>query len=208
MKSRTNDINIMTAIDTVLNVYKANQSRPDDLINIIIQMDSTTMAFEKLAWTALETTWDVICASVPALKIIDLAVGISGFVSEYAFASDAISDAYAKLEAIFQLESIARETIKDMGEEYINTRAGGSDSVEELAEVFNVGWDFFTVLLDADCQASLFFAKATFNAGVADFDIWALFSGSGGYDEFAGYIKIIRERSHVGRMRSICIWKA
>ena len=189
MKSRTNDINIMTAIDTVLNVYKANQSRPDDLINIIIQMDSTTMAFEKLAWTALETTWDVICASVPALKIIDLAVGISGFVSEYAFASDAISDAYAKLEAIFQLESIARETIKDMGEEYINTRAGGSDSVEELAEVFNVGWDFFTVLLDADCQASLFFAKATFNAGVADFDIWALFSGSGGYDEFAGYIK-------------------
>ena len=189
MKSRTNDINIMTAIDTVLNVYKANQSRPDDLINIIIQMDSTTMAFEKLAWTALETTWDVICASVPALKIIDLAVGISGFVSEYAFASDAISDAYAKLEAIFQLESIARETIKDMGEEYINTRAGGSDSVEELAEVFNVGWDFFTVLLDADCQASLLFAKATFNAGVADFDIWTLFSGSGGYDEFAGYIR-------------------
>ena len=189
MKSRTNDINIKTAIDTVLNVYEANQSRPDDLINIIIQMDSTTMAFEKLAWTALETTWDVICASVPALKIIDLAVGISGFVSEYAFASDAISDAYAKLEAIFQLESIARETIKDMGEEYTNTRAGGSDSVEELAEVFNVGWDFFTVLLDADCQASLFFAKATFNAGVADFDIWALFSGSGGYDEFAGYIR-------------------
>lgn len=189
MKNRTNDINIKTAIDTVLNVYEANQSRPDDLINIIIQMDSTTMAFEKLAWTALETTWDVICASVPALKIIDLAVGISGFVSEYAFASDAISDAYAKLEAIFQLESIARETIKDMGEEYINTRAGGSDSVEELAEVFNVGWDFFTVLLDADCQASLFFAKATFNAGVADFDIWALFSGSGGYDEFAGYIR-------------------
>ena len=189
MKSRTNDINIKTAIDTVLNVYEANQSRPDDLINIIIQMDSTTMAFEKLAWTALETTWDVICASVPALKIIDLAVGISGFVSEYAFASDAISDAYAKLEAIFQLESIARETIKDMGEEYINTRAGGSDSVEELAEVFNVGWDFFTVLLDADCQASLLFAKATFNAGVADFDIWTLFSGSGGYDEFAGYIR-------------------
>lgn len=189
MKSRTNDINIKTAIDTVLNVYEANQSRPDDLINIIIQMDSTTMAFEKLAWTALETTWDVICASVPALKIIDLAVGISGFVSEYAFASDAISDAYAKLEAIFQLESIARETIKEMGEEYINTRAGGSDSVEELAEVFNVGWDFFTVLLDADCQASLLFAKATFNAGVADFDIWTLFSGSGGYDEFAGYIR-------------------
>lgn len=189
MKSRTNDINIKTAIDTVLNVYEANQSRPDDLINIIIQMDSTTMAFEKLAWTALETTWDVICASVPALKIIDLAVGISGFVSEYAFASDAISDAYAKLEAIFQLESIARETIKDMGEEYINTRADSSDRIEELAEVFNVGWDFFTVLLDADCQASLLFAKATFNAGVADFDIWALFSGSGGYDEFAGYIR-------------------
>lgn len=189
MKSRTNDINIKTAIDTVLNVYEANQSRPDDLINIIIQMDSTTMAFEKLAWTALETTWDVICASVPALKIIDLAVGISGFVSEYAFASDAISDAYAKLEAIFQLESIARETIKDMGEEYINTRADSSDRIEELAEVFNVGWDFFTVLLDADCQASLLFAKATFNAGVADFDIWTLFSGSGGYDEFAGYIR-------------------
>ena len=189
MKSRTNDINIKTAIDTVLNVYEANQSRPDNLINIIIQMDSTTMAFEKLAWTALETTWDVICASVPALKIIDLAVGISGFVSEYAFASDAISDAYAKLEAIFQLESIARETIKDMGEEYINTRADSSDRIEELAEVFNVGWDFFTVLLDADCQASLLFAKATFNTGVADFDIWTLFSGSGGYDEFAGYIR-------------------
>lgn len=189
MKSRTNDINIKTAIDTVLNVYKANQSRPGDLINIIIQMDSTTMAFEKLAWTALETTWDVICASVPILQVVDLALGIEGFVLEYAFASDAISDAYAKLEAIFQLESIARETIKDMGEEYINTRADSSDSVEELAEVFNVGWDFFTVLLDADCQASLLFAKATFNAGVADFDIWALFSGSGGYDEFAGYIR-------------------
>lgn len=173
----------------MLNVYEENQRNPDALINIIIQMDSTTMAFEKLAWNALETTWDVICASVPVLQVANLALGIEGFVLEYAFASDAISDAYAKVEAIFQLESIARETVKDMGEKYINTRAGSSDRIEELAEVFNVGWDFFTVLLDADCQASLLFAKATFNAGVADFDIWALFSGSGGYDEFAGYIR-------------------
>ena len=189
MKERTDDNNIRTAIDTVLNVYEENQRNPDALINIIIQMDSTTMAFEKLAWNALETTWDVICASVPVLQVANLALGIEGFVLEYAFASDAISDAYAKLEAICQLESVVRKTVKDMGEDYINIRAGSSDRIEELAEVFNVGWDFFTVLLDADCQASLLFAKATFNAGVADFDIWALFSGSVGYDEFAGYIR-------------------
>lgn len=189
MKSRTNDTSINTAIDTVLNVYKANQSRPDALINIIIQMDSTTMAFEKLAWTALETTWDVICASVPILEVVNLALGIEGFVLEYTFASDAISDSYAKLEAIFRLEGIVRETIKDMGEEYISERASGSGSVADMAKVFSVGWDFFTVLLDADCQAALLFAKATFNAGVADFDIWTLLSGSDGYDEFAGYIK-------------------
>lgn len=189
MKNRTDDTNIKKAMDTVLSVYRQNQERPEDLINFIIQMESTSMAFEKLAWTALEMTWDAICASVPVLQVVNLALGIEGFVLEYTFATDAISDAYAKMEAIYQLENIARKTVKDFGKEYINDRAVNTNEIEDLAEVFNVGWDFFTVLLDADCQASLLFAKATFNAGVADLDIWALFSGSGGYDEFAGYIK-------------------
>ena len=189
MKNRTDNEDIEQAINTVLSVYKQNQQRPEDLINFIIQMDSASMAFEKLAWDALELTWNVICMGVPILKIVDLALGIEGFVLEYAFATDAISDAYAKMEAIYQLENIAREIVKDLGKKYINDRAVDAGGIADLAEVFNVGWDFFTVLLDADCQASLLFAKATFNAGVADFDIWALFSGSGGYDEFAGYIK-------------------
>src|SRR5699024_11845280 len=54
----------ISAIDTVLNVYEANQSRPDDLINIIIQMDSTTMMLIRRSeehTSELQSRFDLVC---------------------------------------------------------------------------------------------------------------------------------------------------
>lgn len=72
-----------------------------------------------------------------------------------------------------------------------------TEDSKKLAGVFNTGWDFFTILLDADCQASLLFAKATYNAGLHS--ILESFSGGDDYKEFAAQVKVYQDQ--------LCVWK-
>ena len=197
MKSNTDNDHMINALNTVINVYRAQQDKPDNAINIVVELEAGGMAMRKVLWNSLDLVWDGICVLVPELAIVGIALSIEGFVLEQTFSSDAISDAYAKLAAIWELEETARTTVKDLGKNYVNLRDNVTEETEKLAGVFNTGWDFFTVLLDADCQAALLFAKVTYDAGIHS--ITEHFSGSNDYEDFAEKV----EQCH----NAFSIWK-
>lgn len=197
MKERTYNEHLITALDTILNVYQEQQKNPDNAINIVMELEVGERAMSRIMQNSLDVLWEGLCTLFPELRIIGLALNIEGFVLEQVFSPDAISDAYAKLAAIWELEKVARDTVYDLGLEYSWKCGSVTEESEKLAGVFNTGWDFFTILLDADCLASLLFARVVCDSGIHG--IIESFSGGDDYKEFADQVKMYQDR--------LCNWK-
>ena len=161
MKERTNNEHLETALDKIVAIYREQQENPNNAINIVVGLQTGEMAMSRIMQNSLDVLWEGLCVMFPELKVIGLALNIEGFILEQVFSPDAISDAYAKLAAIWELEKVARDAVYYLGLEYSQSCGEVTQESEKLAGVFNAGWDFSTILLDADCQASLLFAKVT-----------------------------------------------
>lgn len=197
MKERTNNEHLETALDKIVAIYREQQEDPNNAINIVAGLQTGEMAMSRIMQNSLDVLWEGLCVMFPELKVIELAFSIEGFVLEQVFSPDAISDAYAKLAAIWELEKVARSSVYYLGLEYSQSCGEVTEKSEKLAGVFNAGWDFFTILLDADCQASLLFAKVTYNSGLRGF--LQSFSGGDDYKQYADQVKLYQNQ--------LCEWK-
>lgn len=203
MKERTNNEHLKTALDKIVAVYREQQKNPDNAINIVVGLQTGEMAMSRIMQNSLDVLWEGLCVMFPELSVIGLALNIEGFVLEQVFSPDAISDAYAKLAAIWELEKVARDTVYYLGLEYSQNCGEVTEESEKLAGVFNAGWDFFTILLDADCQASLLFAKVTYNSGLHGF--LQSFSGGDDYKQYADQVKSYQDQLSVWK-NAICMY--
>lgn len=197
MKEYSNNEHLKTALDKIVAVYQEQQRNPDNAINIVVGLQTGEMAMSRIMQNSLDVLWEGLCVMFPELKVIELAFSIEGFVLEQVFSPDAISDAYAKLAAIWELEKVARDAVYYLGLEYSQNCGSVTEESEELAGAFNTGWDFFTILLDADCQASLLFAKVTYNSGLHSF--LESLSGGDDYKQYADQVKMYQDQ--------LCSWK-
>lgn len=203
MKEYTNNEHLKTALDKIVAVYQEQQRNPDNAINIVVGLQTGEMAMSRIMQNSLDVLWEGLCVMFPELKVIELAFSIEGFVLEQVFSPDAISDAYAKLAAIWELEKVARDAVYYLGLEYSQNCGSVTEKSEKLAGVFNAGWDFFTILLDADCQASLLFAKVTYNSGLHGF--LQSFSGGDDYKQYADQVKLYQNQLSAWK-NEICMY--
>lgn len=203
MKEYTNNEHLKTALDKIVAVYQEQQRNPDNAINIVVGLQTGEMAMSRIMQNSLDVLWEGLCVMFPELKVIELAFSIEGFVLEQVFSPDAISDAYAKLAAIWELEKVARSSVYYLGLEYSQSCGEVTEESEKLAGVFNAGWDFFTILLDADCQASLLFAKVTYNSGLHGF--LQSFSGGDDYKQYADQVKLYQNQLSAWK-NEICMY--
>lgn len=203
MKERTNNEHLETALDKIVAIYREQQENPNNAINIVVGLQTGEMAMSRIMQNSLDVLWEGLCVMFPELKVIELAFSIEGFVLEQVFSPDAISDAYAKLAAIWELEKVARSSVYYLGLEYSQSCGEVTEKSEKLAGVFNAGWDFFTILLDADCQASLLFAKVTYNSGLHGF--LQSFSGGDDYKQYADQVKLYQNQLSAWK-NEICMY--
>lgn len=203
MKERTNNEHLKTALDEIVAIYREQQEDPDNAINIVVALQTGEMAMSRIMQNSLDALWEGLCVAFPELKVIGLALNIEGFILEQVFSPDAISDAYAKLAAIWELEKVARDAVYYLGLEYSQSCGEVTQESEKLAGVFNAGWDFFTILLDADCQASLLFAKVTYNSGLHSF--LESFSGGDNYKQYANQVKLYQNKLSIWK-NAICMY--
>lgn len=203
MKERTNNEHLETALDKIVAIYWEQQEDPNNAINIVAGLQTGEMAMSRIMQNSLDVLWEGLCVMFPELKVIELAFSIEGFVLEQVFSPDAISDAYAKLAAIWELEKVARSSVYYLGLEYSQSCGEVTEESEKLAGVFNAGWDFFTILLDADCQASLLFAKVTYNSGLHGF--LQSFSGGDDYKQYADQVKLYQNQLSAWK-NEICMY--
>lgn len=203
MKERTNNEHLKTALDKIVAIYREQQEDPDNAINIVVGLQTGEMAMSRIMQNSLDVLWEGLCVMFPELGVIGLALSIEGFVLEQVFSPDAISDAYAKLAAIWELEKVARSSVYYLGLEYSQSCGEVTEESEKLAGVFNAGWDFFTILLDADCQASLLFAKVTYNSGLRGF--LHSFSGGDDYKQYADQVKLYQDKLSAWK-NEICMY--
>ena len=203
MKERTNNEHLETALDKIVAIYREQQENPNNAINIVVGLQTGEMAMSRIMQNSLDVLWEGLCVMFPELKVIELAFSIEGFVLEQVFSPDAISDAYAKLAAIWELEKVARSSVYYLGLEYSQSCGEVTEESEKLAGVFNAGWDFFTILLDADCQASLLFAKVTYNSGLHGF--LQSFSGGDDYKQYADQVKLYQNQLSAWK-NEICMY--
>lgn len=203
MKERTNNEHLETALDKIVAIYREQQENPNNAINIVVGLQTGEMAMSRIMQNSLDVLWEGLCVMFPELKVIELAFSIEGFVLEQVFSPDAISDAYAKLAAIWELEKVARSSVYYLGLEYSQSCGEVTEESEKLAGVFNAGWDFFTILLDADCQASLLFAKVTYNSGLHGF--LKSFSGGDDYKQYADQVKLYQNQLSAWK-NEICMY--
>lgn len=203
MKERTNNEHLETALDKIVAIYREQQENPNNAINIVVGLQTGEMAMSRIMQNSLDVLWEGLCVMFPELKVIELAFSIEGFVLEQVFSPDAISDAYAKLAAIWELEKVARSSVYYLGLEYSQSCGEVTEESEKLAGVFNAGWDFFTILLDADCQASLLFAKVTYNSGLHGF--LQSFSGGDDYKQYADQVKLYQNKLSIWK-NAICMY--
>lgn len=203
MKERTNNEHLETALDKIVAIYREQQENPNNAINIVVGLQTGEMAMSRIMQNSLDVLWEGLCVMFPELKVIELAFSIEGFVLEQVFSPDAISDAYAKLAAIWELEKVARSSVYYLGLEYSQSCGEVTEESEKLAGVFNAGWDFFTILLDADCQASLLFAKVTYNSGLHGF--LQSFSGGDDYKQYANQVKLYQNQLSAWK-NEICMY--
>lgn len=203
MKERTNNEHLKTALEEIVAIYREQQKNPDNAINIVVALQTGEMAMSRIMQNSLDALWEGLCVAFPELKVIGLALNIEGFILEQVFSPDAISDAYAKLAAIWELEKVARDAVYYLGLEYSQSCGEVTEESEKLAGVFNAGWDFFTILLDADCQASLLFAKVTYNSGLHSF--LEIFSGGDDYKQYANRVKLYQNKLSIWK-NAICMY--
>lgn len=203
MKERTNNEHLKTALEEIVAIYREQQKNPDNAINIVVALQTGEMAMSRIMQNSLDALWEGLCVAFPELKVIGLALNIEGFILEQVFSPDAISDAYAKLAAIWELEKVARDAVYYLGLEYSQSCGEVTEESEKLAGVFNAGWDFFTILLDADCQASLLFAKVTYNSGLHSF--LEIFSGGDDYKQYADQVKLYQNKLSIWK-NAICMY--
>ena len=118
MKERTYNEHLITALDMIVDVYRTQQQDSSHAIHIVVGLQAGEMAMSRIMQNSLDALWEGLCVAFPELKVIELAFSIEGFVLEQVFCPDAISDAYAKLAAIWELEKVARDAVYDLGLEY------------------------------------------------------------------------------------------
>ena len=182
-----------TAINTVRAIYIEQQENPDAIENSIIATKVGELDASIGVQNLIHIIWNEAINAHPVLKGIKLAAGITEFVNSQLFCADAISGAYANLSAIAELENAARLALLDAEEDYKNATAIKAT----YAGIFNAGWDLFTALTIADCEAAIAYADTVYQAGIQK--IVNGFSGSKDYDEFVSLVKNYQSGVYIWR---------
>lgn len=187
---------MIRALEDIRTIYKAQQTNLEIAKNII-QSKTDKMSFRRMFRNMIELGWNEISKKDPAFFVVDVVLGIEFFTVEQLLCPEALSDSYAKMSAIWELEEAARAALLDVGERYEQNREVVTEDTKTLAGIFDAGWNFFTVLLDADCQATLLFTKTFYGSGY--YNILHHYSGSEDYGDYSKKIKKYQD--------SLAVWK-
>ena len=187
---------MIRALEDIRTIYKAQQTNPEIAKNII-QSKTDKMSFRRMFRNMIELGWNEISKKDPAFFVVDVVLGIEFFTVEQLLCPEALSDSYAKMSAIWELEEAARAALLGVGERYEQNREVVTEDTKTLAGIFDAGWNFFTVLLDADCQTTLLFTKTFYGSGY--YNILHHYSGSEDYGDYSKKIKKYQD--------SLAVWK-
>lgn len=178
---------MIRALEDIREIYKAQQTDPDNVENII-QKKASKRYLSRMIRNMIGLGWDELVKKDPEFfGVIDVVLGCEIFMVEQLLCPEALSDSYAKMSAVWELEEAAREALLDVGEKYKQNRENVTDVTRTLAGVFDAGWNFFTVLLDADCLSTLLFTKTFYSSGY--YNILHNYSGSEDYEDYSKKIK-------------------
>ena len=178
---------MIRALEDIREIYKAQQTDPDNVENII-QKKASKRYLSRMIRNMIGLGWDELVKKDPEFfGVIDVVLGCEIFTVEQLLCPEALSDSYAKMSAVWELEEAAREALLDVGEKYKQNRENVTDVTRTLAGVFDAGWNFFTVLLDADCLSTLLFTKTFYSSGY--YNILHNYSGSEDYEDYSKKIK-------------------
>lgn len=187
---------MIRALEDIRTIYKAQQTNPEIAKNII-QSKTDKMSFRRMFRNMIELGWNEISKKDPAFFVVDVVLGIEFFTVEQLLCPEALSDSYAKMSAIWELEEAARAALLGVGERYEQNREVVTEDTKTLAGIFDAGWNFFTVLLDADCQTTLLFTKTFYGSGY--YNILHHYSDSEDYGDYSKKIKKYQD--------SLAVWK-
>ena len=186
MEKFSDNEHMIRALEDIREIYKAQQTNPEIAQNII-QSKTDKMSFRRMFRNMIELGWNEISKKDPAFFVVDVVLGIEFFTVEQLLCPEALSDSYAKMSAVWELEEAARAALLNVGERYEQNREVVTDDTRTLAGVFDAGWNFFTVLLDADCLSTLLFTKTFYSSGY--YNILHNYSGSEDYEDYSKKIK-------------------
>ena len=200
MKDHTTNASLKYALDKIREVYIYQQEHPDETVKALIDEKTETLQSDvRIQWgieLGLNKSWGMMKKACPLLEVFDVTSGVVEFVNGKMLANDAIAAAYANMAAIYELEEAARETLFTAEKNYRNS----DESMKvTFAGIFNAGWDLFTALIIADCEAAIAYADAV-SSGKYSRTMYGM-EGSQTCQEFKEGVKPYKSQTYVWRDR-------